>query len=381
MSPRKTDASPSLDQPVRLYKVVALSFLFLTLALLSIILFMSSKRATITIVTKDDVIEVRSLVQVADKGNDKNIISGVVTSTRFTFSKEFQPTGSREEPGVAGGKVMLHNEGSLDQPLVATTRLLTPDGVLFRLKQRVTVPANGIIEADVYADQAGPLGNIGPVDHFTIPGLNAEKQKVIYGSSDASMSSGVKKVDIVTLEDVAKAEKEFFVFAEEEGKKLLLSSPDIAGVFEIKQKNVASDVEQGIEVNAFTITGTVEVIGILYDGRELQERAEKEMMKRLVDESEIIQKIIGDPIVTISQYDLEKGTATLEIVSSGTISINPETNELQKSVFFGKNKDEIRRYLLSLDHVYQVEVKFTPMWVRTVPYVPEHVTIIVRKVE
>jgi len=50
-------------------------------------------------------------------------------------------------------------------------------------------------------------------------------------------------------------------------------------------------------------------------------------------------------------------------------------------MFFGKSKDEVRRYLLKLDHVRSVDIKFKPAWIRTVPHVGEHIEIIVKEVQ
>ena len=49
-------------------------------------------------------------------------------------------------------KITVINENSINQKLVATTRFLTDNGELFRLKKYIEAPANGQIEAEIYAD-------------------------------------------------------------------------------------------------------------------------------------------------------------------------------------------------------------------------------------
>ncbi len=63
------------------------------------------------------------------------------------------------------------------------------------------------------------------------------------------------------------------------------------------------------------------------------------------------------------------------------MSLDPNSKDLQRMVFYGKNEEEVRRYVLSLDHVSGVEVKFKPIWNKSVPYVADHVNIVVRQVE
>ncbi|EKD67967.1 MAG: hypothetical protein ACD_48C00133G0002, partial [uncultured bacterium] len=142
------------SQSVGFYKFVALIFLAITLILFGVIVFMSSKRAVITITTRPEPIDITTTILV--NGDDSaRTISGSVVTTTVSGTNTYYPTGNKEEPGISKGTVTLHNETSLEQPLVATTRLLSSDGTLFRLKDRVLVPAGGTVEAPVYADQEG----------------------------------------------------------------------------------------------------------------------------------------------------------------------------------------------------------------------------------
>ena len=90
--------------------------------------------------------------------------------------------------------------------MVATTRLLTSEGVLFRLKDRVNVPAGGEIEVEVYADQSGIASEIGP-SQFTIPGLRTDLQKLIYAVSKESMKGGIKKTGVLSVDDWSRAQE------------------------------------------------------------------------------------------------------------------------------------------------------------------------------
>jgi len=107
-----------------------------------------------------------------------------------TFDVEILP----QIPGVkvdqpAIGKVTLTNETDTTQTFVATTRLLSAEGILFRLKNATTIPSKGQAEAEVYADVAGIGGEIAPTK-FTVPGLSADLQTVIYAESAEAMTEG-----------------------------------------------------------------------------------------------------------------------------------------------------------------------------------------------
>lgn len=137
------------------------------------------------------------------------------------FSVSFDATGKASlADQKARGSVIIYNEYNADpQVLVASTRLLSQDGKVFRLLSGVTVPgmatANGktepgAIEAAVVADQSGPEYNVAPTS-FTIPGFESSaKQNKFYAKSSAAMNGGGSSgsdVAAVSDQDVAMAKK------------------------------------------------------------------------------------------------------------------------------------------------------------------------------
>ena len=365
-----------VEQPVRFYKIVAITFLILTLVLFGVIIFMSSKRAVVTIVTKNDVVDISTRIKIGsvEKGAD---ISGTSTTTMITYKDAFSPTGSKQEEGIATGFVTLHNDSNSSQPLVATTRLLTDDDVLFRLKDRVVVPANGEIRAEVYADEKGVEGDVLPQEKFIIPGLNASRQKEIYASSDESMSGGLAQVGVLSSDDLRKAEKELEEKLLEEGMTLFA---DDTAIVTIIQKTIESDTDVGEEVAKFTLTGKATIVATLYDVDELNEWATKALKKREISDDEIVHPSDTEPTVTFDEYDAVDGIAIVQVFQDGLATLNPESPTLQKNMFLGKTKDEVRHYLLPLDHVHEVDVEFSPAWIRKVPFISEHVTVVVKEV-
>jgi hypothetical protein len=379
MNFRRKQTTVQTDHPIRFYKIVALTFLVITLILFGVVVFMSSKRATITITTKAEPIEVRGNVGINDSSEAVHV-SGSVATTTVSVSRLFQPTGSRKEDGVATGIITIHNNTGADQPLVATTRFINEDNVLFRLKERVTAPANGTVDAEVYADEEGPQGEIGP-SRFTIPGLSLAKQEDIYGVSDVAMTGGTRTIGILSSADIEKAEVALRDELLEEGKALFAKTPDMLGVFELSDFSAKADAEVGTEVAGFTLSGNAIVTGILYDADDVQGYADTLLQTRAIDDASIIKPADVPPAVRLVQTDLEKGTATLEIINTGTATLNPDGKQLDKIMLYGKTKDEVRRYLLSLSHVFGVEVDFKPAWMRTVPHVADHVRVVVKNIE
>lgn len=382
MSPQPMRPSArSYDQPVRVYKIIAITFLCITAILFGVILFLSSKRAVITIESDTSPVETKTAVTVAESPSQNQAI-GKIAIVSTTLSQVFSPTGNKEEDGTATGVVTLVNETSAAKTLIATTRLQTADELLFRLKEKVTIPANGTIEAEVYADQVGDVYDIGPTQ-FTIPGLSEISQKVIYARSSSAMTGGVRTIGVLSSSDVKTAEATLRDKLTEQAKSQLLAMAPAGygAVFKEMDSSFSADGEIGEEVSGFTLTGVLTLAAVFYDQAAVSTQAEQAIMSRAVDENELIEPSGKTPSVVLQSLDTDQRIATIEVFVDGTASLNVSSAALAKEAFFGMSKDEVRRYLLKLDHVRTVDVEFTPAWTLSVPSVEEHVRVIVKSVE
>jgi len=205
-------------------------------------------------------------------------IKGEKITKSYNWSKSYVPSSVEVIEDKAKGMITIINKSSLDQPLVATTRFLSEDGVLFRLKERVVVPGQGQIEAEVYADKEGESGDIGP-SLFTIPGLSSSAQKLIYGESVIAMKGGVKRLGILTEEDIESAQEKANEEAIEEIKDSFLQ--DISEEYgqnyvfldDLIDINILSNeisAEAGGEVEEFTVDKKFEVNILIFLVDEIQ---------------------------------------------------------------------------------------------------------------
>ncbi len=377
---RKPARHTSIKQPVRFYKFVALTFLLITVVLFGIILFMSSKRAEIIITTSSEPIEAAFSVDVGPD-ESKYAVLGSVDSVSISIDETFHPDGNKKEEAQAVGKVTIYNESSREQPLVKTTRLLTGDGVLFRLSEGIIVPANDSVQARMYADEKGSQGNIGPSE-FSIPGLNPARQQVIYGRSEEPTSGGIVEVGVLSQSDLTRAEQLAIEQAIEKAQEALQDSHDgMVGVYSASDARLQTQATLGEEVDSFDLSGSVRVVGVFYDKTSLEKYARSMLEKQVVDDSEQLQSVSSEMSVIVGDHNLDAGSATLNVAHSGRVNLDANSAGLEKKMFFGKTEDEVRRYVMSLDHVQGMKVNFRPVWNRSVPHTPDHITVVVRQVE
>jgi hypothetical protein len=115
-------------------------------------------------------------------------------------SEEIAATGEEFVETKASGRIVVYNNyGTASQKLIKDTRFETPEGLIFRIKDAVTIPGRkvvngetvpGSLEVTVYADKAGDSYNVGLKD-FTVPGLKGDpRYSKVYGRSKTPMEGG-----------------------------------------------------------------------------------------------------------------------------------------------------------------------------------------------
>ncbi|MCR4274755.1 MAG: hypothetical protein NUW02_01765 [Candidatus Campbellbacteria bacterium] len=118
-------------------------------------------------------------------------------------SKEVSATGQERVERPASGTIVVYNNfDEKTQKLITNTRFQTQEGLVYRIKESITIPGQhknekgeivpGSIEAEVFADTAGEKYNIGLSD-FTIPAFkeqNDPRFAGFYARSKTPMTGG-----------------------------------------------------------------------------------------------------------------------------------------------------------------------------------------------
>lgn len=382
MYAHRLSTKPAHEPPVKTYRIIAFSFLALTVVLLTVVIFSALKKTEITVIAKEDKKTVNlSVSATKEKSGDKSV-SAIVTTTKFFFSENYSPTGAKTVEGLSKGEVTIYNKTNELVTLVKTTRLLSPNNVLFRLSDRVNIPAQGKIVAKVYADQGGSKSDIGPTA-FTIPGLSSEKQKVVYAESSQSMAGGSGKIGVVSENDISSAKNDFKEKVRQAYLKQIKETEIWADlkIVSISDSEPASSHKVGDETGNFSLSGTSTVVAVFLAKKDLEELLNKEIGKTVDNNSEKILSFSGEPSVSIASTDFTKQSAELNVSQETLVTLNVDAQSLAKTNFAGKDKSEIERYVVSLPHVTGVNVKFSPSWSDTAPSSPDKIKVVVKNVK
>ncbi len=369
------------------YKRLVIGFVIGVGLMLALIIYFSFSRTTITLTLAPQPLETTVSVAVVSSDTLPTLsspgVSGYLVSTELSDTSDVVIEGDGEEiPAPAEGTVTIYNNWSQVQPLAATTRLLSPDGVLFRIKDRVDVPAGGKLEnVPVYADEAGPQGDIAPTT-FTIPGLWEGLQDQIYAESDTAMTGGLRKVTTLTQQAVANARDDVITDLTEEaiaamrGDETVVERGDTIDPEAVVPVilSTTSDPAVGEETGTFTLTVEVRFYAVIYDHEALARQAQTALDSTIPVDYELSGET-PTMSLSVASYDAEEDTARLEVTTTGTIAPRLTHQIFNREPLTNKDAQQIRTYYSNFDEVSEAAVHFAPFWVTKSPSLVDHIEI------
>jgi hypothetical protein len=368
-----------------LYKKIAAMFVTLSVLALFFVLYISFAHATVTIVPKVEQASTTFSLSLTPEPKGADALEGYIFETVVDGTKTVVASGTSATTveGTACGSVTITNDQAKAQPLVATTRLLTPDNVLFRIKKTITVPARGQIVVDACADKPGKAGDIGP-STFTIPGLPAELQKKTYAQSFAAMQGGVSTVSVVTEAEVAAAVD---AYAQELGAQAahklrdLVSVPEMrAGSFLtqniVKRENTA---KPGSPQSSYTISLSLHVVAVFYDPMALGQAAAAGLRASIGSGRDLISVDQEHLVAKLEQADAVEKKARVNVTISGKAVRRGAAEVVDVDKIVGLSRKDALQYLESLPFVAAADISLSPVWARSIPTLKDHVDVVVEQ--
>jgi hypothetical protein len=379
----KVDEVPVGIKSINIYKKIAFSFIILTIILLITVFYFSFVKLTITIIPSKERLSDSLMLSINDKKNylqeTKKSINGIVDQVEFEESNQYKSTGQEiiGEEGV--GVVMMINNYTKNQPLVASTRLLSPDNKLFRIKNTINVPAGGSMEVEVYADKPNESMAIAPTT-FTIPGLWAGLQDKIYAKSQEGFlyQKQVKRTilekdieqSIVDLKKllIEKAEKKFG--QNYEGFDKVIYSLDDNSI------SIEIDSKAGEEKENFIATAKASVNIIAFLSKTVGNLAEEKLLVIIPDNKKLVDFNREEMVCILNDSDMEQGQASISVNFNGFMILDEEAEIVDRTKILGLSKAQLIGHLESKKEIDHFEVKFSPAFIDRVPNLVDRIKII-----
>ena len=362
-----------------LYRRIAVAFIVVVAIVLVTVLYLSTVQATLVVhaIQKDFASDL--IVHTAQTPVDPTDIKGNVVSGSMTKTKTFAPTGdgAKKVEGTSKGNITITNKGAAAQPLVATTRFLTADGILFRLDKTVSVPANGSVVAAIHADKPGITGDVAAT-HFIIPGLNAAKQLLISADSKETFIGGEQSISVVgqsEMDAAVQATKQEMV---NDARDMLRTQA--GGTFdgEIFTGDITAQkvsIKPDTEAKSYDVTLTTTVTGVFYDRTALKALMTSHIYDGIGQGQDVSDLNADAMLVSVEQVDTKTNTASLHAHLDGHIITTRTNKALDVGRFVGLSADEAKELLVKDGTASSVDVSFFPFWISHIPRLKDHINI------
>lgn len=314
-----------------------------------------------------------------------NRIPGQLFIINKTVAQEFQATGQRDVAQKARGKITIYNELNSPQQLIATTRFVSANGLLFRTLNNVTVPAAktqpGSIDVEVIADKASPDYNIDP-GKFTIPAFKEKgdtvKYQKIYGQSSEKFRGGTNgKSKVITESDFMGAKEALTERLKNEIKSQLQS--EVAGLKVITNDAVtvgnitsSAQIDDGVDSFTMSIPGALKTIGF-------KEADLRQLLTLYIEKTNSAKAIPEKLELSYGNGRFNTTTEAMEFTVTVKGSTYDQINEVKiASDLSGKSESAIRTYIQGVQSVESAKVILSPFWITSVPKDSKkvHITVI-----
>ncbi len=352
--------------------------------LVGLFFWLFSESSTVTIALKTETIPVNITSTTTES-------SYQVVASKKDSSIDLPTTGTpkKVEKKATGTVIIYNNFSSASQQLIATTRLETSEGLIYRLEKAVTVPGSktsggkttpGSVEATIVADSIGPKYNLAKTD-FTIPGFRGTtKYDGFYARSTTALTGGfdglmgqVSDADLKVAIDNVKAS-----LTEEIYKDISSQIPEDNIFFK----------DGGVIVNF-----TYSILSGESDKTILKgEMTGEALVFKKQDILSMINTVLGkeyrfdnlDSLVlslnnrqTVSSF-ISKPNLTITYAGTLTTGQSFDTEAL-KALLAGKSKKQLPELLKSYPEIIKADAIIRPFWKNSFPSKTSKINVIVTK--
>lgn len=268
----------------------------------------------------DQIVEIKRTVELGASFSEE---TGKIQVVPVEAEESYEATIEREgvaSEGLAKGRLRLINATGRAQALVERTRLLSSGGVLFRLDNRVTVPANGSVEASVTADRPGADGDV-PPGRFTIPGLSAALQSQIYGESSEAFTGGVaytgaplaaEELEAAKTKLLEPAAEALFARIQEKAAGDVVVLKDL---FALRPAELTSAPEVGKPTGDYLLAVTAFGKALGFDPEQMNRLLARALAETLPPGTPLEGYVITDIAYRVETLDIAADTATLTVTA------------------------------------------------------------------
>mgnify|MGYP003394017977 CR=1 FL=1 len=341
--------------------------------------------ATLSYVPKSDALTFSNETYQAYKTGDDRLLYSVV---KLSGDKGVSVTASGESQvsRKSSGTIIVYNTSTPEQRLVENTRFETPTGKIYRIAKPITVPANGNVEAVVYADIPGVEYNTDLTD-WTVPGLKGTPRfTTVYARSKTPMTGGFVGMEKgVKPEDLTKAQADLkTTLGDELLAKAQVEVPADFILFPSLSSVTYEDLPQSAATgNNTTINLRGNLYGIMFKKSDLARALAEEKVSLTETETVELDAFEGLQISFAGTVPADLLPLTqIDFKVSGSALLLWKTDEVAlKSDLIGRSKKDVPTILNNYPAIASANATLKPFWKTSFPAEAEKISIKKLKVQ
>lgn len=373
----------STGQSAVVYRRIATLFLALTAGVMLLAAYVVFSRADVVVLSEQEEIKADIIIDVARSPGEKEV-KGDVFELADSLTQTFPSASVVGIDQPARGKVRISSSLGRAQTLIATTRLFTEGDVLFRIRDTVTVPANGSVEVNAFATEAGAKGQVPDGTSFTIPGLNADLRKLFKVKAAGAFTSDKKDMRMITQSDIENAAAVLRIKLVDKLTESLREAAKTAGaptdgeLVVVSFEGRTTDAVVGADKPEFSMTVSTKISGVFYDKAAFDAQVRRRLGDKLMEGRALLTVDESSFERRIEKKDLVAGRANVGVVAKGSSILSARAPGLETSKLTGVSVEAAQAYLQTVDGVASASITARPFWAGRMPNVAEHIKVEVR---
>ncbi len=359
-----------------LFLIFALSFLF--------------AGATVEVTPRVGNIELNEIVVAKKSPLDSKSLTFSMTSVEGEESVKISSTEKKYIEKKAVGTVRIFNENSTSaQKLLIDTRLVTPDGKIYKTDKAVSVPGQklvngkkvpGTVDVGVYSDLPGEEFNAPDLDFKIFGFKGSPKYETIYAKSVTEISGGFKgdSYDLSPEEEKTQTEALLKTLEENLLSKAKIEVPegfviyDTAVIFDAETPT--TETKDGSPV----LTQKAKLHALLFKKDNLTRNLVQKLVSDFDNNRVYLPNLEDISVELMSASEINPSTVdTVSLSIKGDTEVIWEIDEDKlKDALVGTKKRKFESVLSEFKNIDRAEYSLKPFWKNTLPSKTEQIEIV-----
>jgi hypothetical protein len=282
----------------------------------------------------------------------------------------------------AQGTIIISNTQLSPQTLIKNTRFETTDGLIFRIRDSVTIPSGsalspGTLSVTAYSDTGGDIYNVGPTN-FTVPGLKGSKAYTLVSAvSKETMAGGFSGKRPMVKKETRDAQIVKNKIALEKELQGSIDSKVPVGYVLIPGSvfTTYSDVPDSIDTTTVTVSQKATVQAVVFPKEVLAKAIAYKTIGSYQGQGVTFSDFSNLKVTTVSKTaPLGTEPFTFSIAGNATIEWNIDPFKVASAVA-GKTRESAQSVISTFPEISAATLLVRPFWKSAFPTDPKSITV------